>query len=158
MGYAVTYAGALNGKEDMGRDLIASKGREVLVIQCKRYFGHPVRENTVFQTYGTSLCYQLENKDKQVRSVIYTTGVLSDVAVQCAEALSMEIHQNYQLEMYPLVKCNISYTGEKIYHLPFDQQYDNVKISPNRGECYARTCEEAELLGFRRVFRWKGTK
>jgi hypothetical protein len=28
-----------------------------------------------------------------------------------------------------MIKCNISKrSGEKIYHLPFDQQYDKVKI------------------------------
>ena len=59
--------------------------------------------------------------------------------------------------MYPCIKCNISISGEKIYHLPFDQQYDKVKIN-GRGECYVGTILEAEKKGFRRAFRWKGNK
>jgi len=46
-------------------------------------------------------------------------------------------------------------TKEKIYHLPFDQQYDNTKIF-EKGEFYCRTTEEAERKGFRRAFRWHG--
>ena len=43
--------------------------------------------------------------------------------------------------------------GERIYHLPFDQQYDNIKIDPPN-EFVALTVEEAEHSGFRRAFRW----
>lgn len=43
--------------------------------------------------------------------------------------------------------------NERIYHLPFDQQYDRTKIIPALGECYVRTVSEAESLGFRRAFR-----
>ena len=57
-----------------------------------------------------------------------------------------------------MIKCNISKTGEKIYHLPFDQQYDRVEISPNKGECYVYTVKEAEDRGFRRAFRWVSDK
>ena len=46
---------------------------------------------------------------------------------------------------YPLVKCNISMRdGQKIYHLPFDQQYDRTKIIPDKGERYVYTVAEAE--------------
>jgi len=55
-------------------------------------------------------------------------------------------------------KCNISQkTKEKIYHLPFDQQYDKVLIE-EKNECYVETCEEAENLGFRRAWRWQGNQ
>lgn len=46
--------------------------------------------------------------------------------------------------------------GGKIYHLPFDQQYDKVKIEKNKGEFYCSTVQEAEKAGFRRAYRWKG--
>jgi hypothetical protein len=56
-----------------------------------------------------------------------------------------------------MVKCNINpQTGEKIYHLPFDQQYDRVMIGNVEGEFYAETVAEAESRGFRRAFRWMG--
>lgn len=66
---------------------------------------------------------------------------------------------HYLIEDYPLIKCNISQgTGEKIYHLPFDQQYDKVIIDTHRGEMYAFTVKEAEKNGFRRAFRWNENK
>ena len=52
---------------------------------------------------------------------------------------------------------NIARRGEeRIYHLPFDQQYDSTVIEPDRGELYAATTAEAEELGFRRAWRWRG--
>ena len=55
---------------------------------------------------------------------------------------------------FPRIKCNINRaTGEKIYHLPFDQKYDSVVIEEKKGECYAFTVQEAENKGFRRAFR-----
>lgn len=65
----------------------------------------------------------------------------------------MKIIENRLLEKYPVIKCNISSNGEKIYHLPFDQQYDRTLIK-NNGEFYALTVKEAENKGFRRAFRW----
>ena len=44
---------------------------------------------------------------------------------------------------------------EKIYHLPMDQQYDKIVID-GKDERYVSTVEEAERLGFRRAYRWKG--
>jgi hypothetical protein len=56
-----------------------------------------------------------------------------------------------------MIKCNINQTtGEKIYHLPFDQQYDRTRIIISKGECYASTVSEAESKGFRRAFRFSG--
>jgi len=44
--------------------------------------------------------------------------------------------------------------GAKIYHLPFDQQYDRTKIISDKGEKYVYTVAEAEKAGFRRAWRW----
>ena len=39
----------------------------------------------------------------------------------------------FELKSYPMIKCNISpKDGEKIYHLPMDQQYDRVVIGDRR--------------------------
>ena len=43
--------------------------------------------------------------------------------------------------------------GEKIYHLPFDQQYDRTIIGDCAGEFHAFTVKEAEDAGFRRAFK-----
>ena len=50
---------------------------------------------------------------------------------------------------YPMIKCNIN-NNERIYHLPFDQQYHRAEIK-NDGEFYAWTVEEATRNGFRRA-------
>lgn len=88
--------------------------------------------------------------------VFVTTTSLSEIAQKCAEYLHIEVTQNYEFQDYPLIKCNISHSGEKIYHLPFDQQYDRVQISFGKGEQYVTTIQEAEKLGFRRAHRWRG--
>jgi hypothetical protein len=55
-----------------------------------------------------------------------------------------------------MVKCNISgRDGEKIYHLPFDQQYDRTKIGHRPGEKYVYSVAEAERDGFRRAWKWR---
>jgi len=46
---------------------------------------------------------------------------------------------------------------EKIYHLPFDQQYDKLAMSKESGRLYLSSAAEAEQQGFRRAYRWKGS-
>ena len=71
-----------------------------------------------------------------------------------ANALSIEIIENEPIGDFPRIKCNISgRDSEKIYHLPFDQQYDRTVIEPHKGEFFAYTVKEAEEAGFRRAFR-----
>ena len=68
-------------------------------------------------------------------------------------------HLGHPLSTYPSIKCNISKkTGEKIYHLPFDQQYDKTLIEGEKNESYAETVNKAEVLGFRRAWKWKGIR
>ena len=61
---------------------------------------------------------------------------------------------------FPRIKCNIGRDEygavTKIYHLPMDQQYDNVIIEPDKGEFFAMTVLEAENAGFRRAYKWYG--
>lgn len=94
---------------------------------------------------------------KPVRPVLVTTYQLSDEARRFAEHLKVEVKEFFELKPYPMIKCNISHVdGEKIYHLPMDQQYDKVIVGDREGEFYASTVKEAESAGFRRAFRWKG--
>ena len=89
----------------------------------------------------------------------YTSTKVSDLARRFASELRIELVENFKLpEKYPCIKCNVSrVNGEKIYHLPFDQQYDNTKVEKKRGELYCNSVEEVESLGFRRAFRWSGS-
>jgi hypothetical protein len=92
-------------------------------------------------------------KGTQVIPVFTTTVHLSETALLVAEALFVQIKNLHLDKSYPLIKCNIN-GKEKIYHLPFDQQYDRIKIKFKDGECYVHTVAEAEKLGFRRAMRY----
>ena len=152
--------GINEGRADLGRDLIVKfkptifDKREPVtwIMQCKRWKAtRVIRENVICQLYGTTIEYRLKHKDeKRVIPMLVTTTELSDVAKVFANELGVVI-KVLPYEDFPMIKCNIN-NGEKIYHLPFDQQYWRTKID-KKGECYAMTVAEAEALGFRRAFR-----
>ncbi len=156
--YNVCYQGILEGFDDLGRDLICKKDRETIIIQCKRWSQYKtIHEKHVNQLYGTVVKYIIDHPDEKVCAILYTTTKLSDRAKEFAKYLSIVVAEEIPFQKYPSVKCNVSRrTGEKIYHLPFDQQYDKTLIETERNECYVETCEEAEARGFRRAWRWKG--
>lgn len=157
-GYRVQYTGATLGLEDMGRDLLVENETAIIAIQCKRWIDERiVHEKHVFQLYGSSVLLAVDSK-KPVERLIVTSTTLSDTAKECADYLKVSYRECYPLEPYPMIKCNISRDGSKIYHLPFDQQYDRVVIKPELGEFYAWTVQEAEDAGFRRAYRWHGNQ
>ena len=161
-GYSVTYTGATQGLQDMGRDLIAEKGDDIYVIQCKRWAKEKtIHEKHIFQLFGTGFVLSMKEKKKTVHPVFYTTTTLSKLAKSCAKKLDIEVFENFDMEEYPLIKCNIGHSEkgkEKIYHLPFDQQYDRIIIQPKKGEKFVSTVQEAEDLGFRRALRHRVQK
>jgi hypothetical protein len=94
----------------------------------------------------------------QISSWLFTSATVSETAAKFALMLGVRIGQNVQLGRYPAIKCNVSLRdGTKIYHLPFDQQYDRTLIE-FKDERYVATIAEAEALGFRRAYRWRGNK
>lgn len=158
-GYKVSYTGANLGLKDMGRDLIAKKHGETLVIQCKRWAKEKtIHEKHIFQLYGSTAVLAIENPGTKYKGVFITTATLSETAKKCAKYCGISVVEMCPMEDYPLIKCNTSKTGEKIYHLPFDQQYDKVIISKNSKSFYAWTTREAESKGFRRAYRWHPSK
>lgn len=160
MGYAVDYVGIFKGYEDLGRDLICTKDNEIIVIQCKNWASFKtIYEKHIFQFFGTVFQFKDNHRDSKIRGIFYTTTILSDLAKRFASELNIEIKENYYFDQgYPCIKCNVSKKdGEKIYHLPFDQQYDKIKIEKQLGEFYCKTVEEAENKKFRRAFRWKSS-
>jgi len=52
-----------------------------------------------------------------------------------------------------VIKGNISKTGERIYHLPGQRDYDRTRIDPSQGERWFCTEEEAVSAGWRRAKR-----
>jgi hypothetical protein len=175
-GFNVQYQGIEKGLEDLGRDLICRKGSCVEVVQCKRWRESKViHEKHINQLFGTTVMFfiqhiQLSNnpeldlfpsllKQKQISATIYTSAQLSETAREFAHILGVVVVEGFPFKKYPSIKCNISMRdGTRIYHLPFDQQYDRTIVHEERSECYAETVAEAERLGFRRAWRWRGAK
>lgn len=166
IGYEVEEHGIKNGVHDMGRDLIASRhiangDLQCLIIQCKCWkHDRPIRENVVFQLYGTYISFILENGlnsdnySEKIRIypilMIPSFSKVSDVAQEICRRLNIIIRRQDHIE-YPRIKCNVN-KGQKIYHLPFDQLYNLTEIK-NKEEFYAYTVKEAESKGFRRAMR-----
>jgi hypothetical protein len=154
----VEYQGIVKGFEDLGRDLVVYKDDYIEVVQCKNWAqSKTIHEKHIFQLYGTMVALQVDKPGKSVQGRFVTTTSLSETAKKYADVLGIKYAENFSHREYPCIKCNISRkNGDRIYHLPFDQQYDTTVIEPKRGECYVATVAEAESLGFRRAFRWKG--
>lgn len=156
-GWVVTYQGIFAGLDDLGRDLLARQGKVIEVIQCKRWAQHKtIHEKHVFQLFGTVVAARIEQPGLEVRGTFTTTTTLSERAKRFAEELEIAVEEQVPLADYPRIKCNISRSGDRIYHLPFDQQYDTTVINPSKGEFFAHTVAEAEAAGFRRAWRWRG--
>ena len=154
-GYNVDYVGIQEKLNDKGRDIIAQKGNEILIIQCKYWSKEKViHEKHICQLYGTAIMYKKEHHtNKKVIPVFVTQTSLSDTAREFAKYLGVRVLENEPLKEFPRIKCNIN-KGEKIYHLPFDQQYDVTKIDTKKGESFEFTVAQAELKGFRRARKW----
>lgn len=170
-GYYVEMHGILKKIEDLGRDLIAYREFkddlfdwdskfEILVIQCKYWSNkREIHENVIMQLYGTYIAYRIEQERqgyiKFINKItpvlmIPSFSVLSETAKRFVETLDVKLVIQDMVE-FPRIKCNIN-GSNKIYHLPFDQQYDNTQIK-NKGEFYAFSVKEAEEKGFRRAMR-----
>jgi hypothetical protein len=172
-GYKVDYEGIEKGLEDLGRDLVCTNSSEIEIVQCKCWASYKtIHEKHINQLYGTAVKYYIdhtqiiENKKTltlfpdlissgEIKATFITSTKLSVTAKKFADALGIKVEQEKPLQKYPVIKCNIASDGTKIYHLPFDQQYDTTLIK-NPGEFYASTVKEAMSKGFRRAYRWRG--
>lgn len=164
-GFVTIDYGVRQRLNDLGRDIIAKKDNKTFIVQCKRWAdGKEVHENVVCQLYGTTMEYNIRvNRDnptptlfdEEVMPMLMTTASLSETANAFAQKLGVIVMRT-KMGDYPQIKCNIGMGGEKIYHLPFDQQYYSTHVVESAGDMYAYTVEEAEKNGFRRAFRWGG--
>lgn len=161
-GWTVKFFGIIEGFDDLGRDLICSKGNEVHIVQTKNWSRFKIiREKYMYQHFATTTHYELQNKTKKkkikVTPVFYSTIDYSDMAKEVAKALKINIKTEKYSKNYPMIKCNVNpRTKEKIYHLPFDQQYDKIIIGNTPGEFYVKSVKQAVEKGFRRAFRYRG--
>ncbi len=158
--WEVEYIGMEKKLNDMGRDLIAKKDNRIHVIQCKFWAKHKqIHEKHITQLYGTTVAYGIDkDKDLEIVPVLMTNIKLSETATRFAEKLGILVLR-ISLKPFPRIKCNVGKDEDgfetKIYHLPFDQQYDRTKIK-GKGCFYAMTVNEASDMGFRRAYRYYG--
>lgn len=156
----VEYIGMEKKLEDMGRDLIAIKGNETHIIQCKYWSQNKViHEKHIAQLFGTTIAYKIEKGELwDVKPVFITNIELSKKATEFAKLLNVIVVKK-DLGNFPRIKCNFGKDeyGYKtqIYHLPFDQQYDKIKMN-GKGNFYTYNVAEAMDKGFRRAFRYYG--
>ena len=158
-GWTVEYYGMEKKLKDLGRDLIARKGNEVEIIQCK-YWSQTktIHEKHILQLYGTTIIESIINADlfTKFTPVFITNIQLSEVALKFAEILNVKVLTK-KMEEFPRIKCNIGKDEEgnitKIYHLPFDLHYDRTRIKKGEG-FYAYTVKEAVEKGFRRAYKY----
>lgn len=157
--YDVIQFGIINGVEDLGRDIIARRkvpnGKEkIYIIQCKNWSTtKEIHENVVCQIFGTAMEWSIKNgtnSKQEVIPVLCATTGLSNTARIFAKRLGVEVYIK-AMGNFPMIKCNIN-NGQRIYHLPFDQQYWRTKIEKT-GEFYAWTVKEAADNGFRRALK-----
>jgi len=152
-GWVVQRYGIEKQLNDMGRDIIATKNGSVHIIQCKFWSNDKlIHEKHIAQLYGSTIEYSIANDTTSSQSKIFPVFItnieLSETAKKFAKRLNVIICK-WQLQDFPRIKCNIN-NGEKIYHLPFDQQYDRTLIK-NVGEFYAFTVNEAVKKEFKRA-------
>ncbi|MEG1725999.1 MAG: hypothetical protein RR313_11450 [Anaerovoracaceae bacterium] len=162
-GFKVQQFGIERKLEDMGRDLILFDKQKCYIVQCKYWSQEKlIREKHIMQLFGSTAEYCITNYPNNpiesimgrcVLPIFITPTPLSETAQRFAKTLAIEVI-NLPKGEYPQIKCNINPAGEKIYHLPFDQQYDSTIIDRNKEEKYAFTVAEAEKDGFRRAFKW----
>jgi len=132
-----------------------------------------IHEKHIFQLFGSVVEYIAREKMQSqsvdlfskfekfsdIQAEFVTSTKLSTRAKEFSSILNVKVRELQPIGNYPMIKCNISKRGgEKVYHLPFDQQYDRTCIEPHLGELYVSTTKEAEDRGFRRAFRWKSGK
>lgn len=151
-GYDVDYNGIKKGKKDDGVDIIAKKNREIIIIQCKWYKADSeIHSNTIRQLNDNLQEWTEEHRQKIVKARLYT--VYDNLDEQARERLAKTQIEHIVLAYdnnYPKIKCNINdETKEKIYHLPNTGMYDYIKINIRKNQCYAKTIQEAQELGFR---------
>lgn len=153
-GYNVEYFGMEKKLSDLGRDLIAKKESEIHIIQCKYWSKEKlIHEKHILQLFATTYIMEITNTDmfNHYKPVFITNINLSKTATDFAKKLNVLVIK-LQLTEFPRIKCNIN-GDNKIYHLPFDQKYDQTQIK-NNGEFYALTVEEAVSKGFRRALKY----
>ena len=158
-GWEVTYYGIEYGNQDLGRDLICKKEGKTVIIQCKYLSKNShISPQIIYQLVGTSIEYEIEECENgdfetNVREVLYTSTSLFERAKKSVERLDIEVHScedMYHNDRPPkLIKSITSPSGERIFYLPFDEEYFKIRTNIKAGDMYCQTVAEAEAAGYK---------
>lgn len=109
-------------------------------------------EKHIFQLYGSLVHFRrkLSKKNESAQAIFCTTANYSDVALEAAQVLGIELRTEKFKKSYPQIKCVVTKNNYKIYLFPSDPKYDFVKVSPKDGSMYVHSVQEATANGFRR--------
>ena len=60
-GWTVKWFGIIEGFDDLGRDLICTKGKEIHIVQTKNWSRFKIiREKYLYQHFATTIHYELQ--------------------------------------------------------------------------------------------------
>lgn len=95
-GYTVNYYGIENGNQDLGRDVIAYKDNDVLIIQCKCWNNTYISEKVIAQLYGTTEEFKRKSKEegfnRNVYPVLCSSADLTTTAQDFAKRLNVIVY------------------------------------------------------------------
>ena len=145
--------------------MIAANKNKKLYIQCKYWsVNKQIRENTITQLFGSALKMAIDNGEnynsfieklnsEKIRLVLLTKTELSEEERNFFAKLNVLYKEKIEINHnYPIIK---GVSGEeKIFYIPTDLQYDNIKYKSTYKE-YERfkTCKDAERSGYRHCYK-----
>jgi hypothetical protein len=158
-GWEVRFQPVAAQVRGLPQDLICIKGETVHIVHTRCWASNKViHERHIIHLHGTVQMLAIRlSEDRlftpRIIARFITNTQLSDLARQAAQRLNVEVKENFKLNAnFPVIKCSVNeHTRERNYYMPFDDDYDSVPVETQRGDCYARTVQEAEQLGFRRA-------
>lgn len=147
-GWEVDLYGARMGRDDLGRDIIASKPGRRLIAQCK-YTSGPIAAATVYYLFGTAIDWKREhNFTGWLDIAFFSHSEFMPEARVAAKRLNISLHECYPFHPFPAVKCHLNRDGRRLYHLPWQQNYRRTLINPKNGDCLTWWVREAVELGY----------
>lgn len=104
-------------------------------------------------SYPPDIKYQNQFRESEIQAQSQNIGLWSSCQGQTSQAAPVDQAACFissSRETSPLIKGNISSSGDKIYHVPGQKYYDKTVIDTARGEKWFCTEEEATGAGWRK--------
>ena len=84
-----------------------------------------------------------------VGGAFFATSGFSERSIQEAEKLNIQLFGNEGLpSRFPVIKCQVL-SDKRLYFFPTDNEYDDIELNFETGDCYCLTVSEAVEKGFK---------